>query len=99
MVYPLFNSTSFNVFDFFSYVTLVDPIFFPIMVFIVIFPVALLSTLRFGFARAFVFASFFAAILNMVLVVVGLMSGWYLTTSLIMLALGVFFLHMSNSPG
>ena len=95
-MFAWYNSTSSDPLSFFQYVAGAEPIFMPVVLFIV-WAVIALSTLRFGFARAWLFASFTAMVLSAVGAVAGLIAVKYVILLILMTALGAFFIKITNS--
>lgn len=93
--YPSENVTGFN--ELMSYVgSVTGGMFFP-LVLLAMFIISLVSTLNFGFGKAWIFSSFFCSLLAIFLAIAGLLNPSYMYLLFVMLAGGLLALRISKS--
>lgn len=95
-MYPWYNSSSASPLQVFQYVAGVEPLFAPVIL-LILWAVILISTLQFGFARSWIFASFVSMVLSIMFVLTGLLSNHIMVIFIIMTGLGLFFLKLDNN--
>lgn len=100
--YPTLQGTeSEDLYGLFSFINNgVDGVFMPIML-LVIWIVAFVGALSEGrqASRAFIFANFIAALLAMLLTLIGMLNSEYMYFSFLLVGAGIIWYKLDNAPG